>query len=54
MISERISDDIPFEYSYSHSNAQVTFLLKNDCENVMTVMTPSLRQYIAGYTVANL
>ena len=23
-----------FEYSYPHSNAQVTFLLKNDCENV--------------------
>ena len=23
-----------FEYSYPHSNAQVAFLLKNDCENV--------------------
>ena len=72
-----------FEYGYPHSNAQVTFLFKNDCENVVCwaniqrmsaafncppaayihfsanekrgyAMTSSLRQYIAGYTVANL
>ena len=37
MISERISDDIPpqmkiFEYSYPHSNAQLTFPFKKTLE----------------------
>ena len=73
-----------FYYGYPHSNAQLTFSLQKDSENVLCctytssgcqlhrtalpaayihlstnekrryVMTSGLRQYIAGYTVANL
>ena len=35
MISDRISIDLPPQNGYHHSNAQVTFLLKNGSENVL-------------------
>ena len=34
-IPQYASSNEIFEYSYPHSNAQVTFLLKTDCENVV-------------------
>ena len=40
MIFKQISDDTPpkmkiFEYSYPHSNAELTFSLQKDSENVL-------------------
>ena len=34
-IFEHISDDIPPQYGYPHSNALVTFVLQNYSENVV-------------------
>ena len=61
MIYERISDDIPFEYGYPHSNALLQFECKLErCkphkaarhQTKCDVINDYFRQYIAGYTVA--
>ena len=60
MSSERISDDIPLEYGYPHSNALLQFCLKFEhCKpqksarhlTIWDVINDYFRQYIAGYTI---